>query len=484
MTPVLRTFLAAACAVVLAGCASAAAVAPERDTSTNVPFRGCDDVACTGEIDGAPYEIVMPESWNGTLLLYSHGYRPAEPFPPTFDAVVRTPVPAPGWDSSERELGQALLDRGYALAGSAYASNGWAVEDGVRAGEQLYDYFSANVGTPKRVYVWGDSLGGLITQTLAERHPEWVSGAAPLCGVLAGLVPNLNVAFDTAYSVRQLLYPEMKISDYESYEEALLNWEGAASRLIEGAKDQDTEVIAKILTVAAVADAPAKTFRFDGSSIVSTVSGTVEALLTAMAYGTVGRQEIEARYGGNISGNEGVDYAARISDEEREAIDALGGEGATDRFIAQLEEGERTSPDPAALAAALERGGHPTGAVQDPTITMHTAHDPLVLAQNSTFFRERYADSVEAGDVRADLLQLYTVPPATYAQDEGAPYGAGHCNFTPESRVAVIELLDRWVREGTFPGQAAVDEALGPLSGYDPVYVPGTWPEPDALAEE
>ena len=480
----LRTTMAAGAAILLAACSSTAAVSPERDSATNVPFRGCDQVACSGEIEGAPYEILMPEEWNGTLLLYSHGYRPAEPFPPTFDAVERTPVPVPGWDSSDRELGQALLDRGYALAGSAYASNGWAVEDGVRAGEQLHDFFAANVGTPSRVYVWGDSLGGLITQTLAERHPEWVSGAAPLCGVLAGLVPNLDLAFDTAYAVRELIYPEMTLSGYESYGDAVMNWEGAASRLIQGARDQDTDAIARMLTVAAIVDAPKKTYRFDGSSIVSTVSGTVEALLTAMAYSTVGRQEIEERFGGNVSGNEGVDYTARISDEERAAIDAIGGEGATDRYLRLLQEGERTSPDPAARAAAIERGGSPTGAVQDPTITMHTAHDPLVIAQNSTVFRERYADEVERGDVRADLLQLYTVPPAAYSEEEGAPYGAGHCNFTPESRIAVIELLDRWVREGTFPGQAAVEEALGPQSGYDPIYTPGAWPEPGVLAED
>ena len=38
------------------------------------------------------------------------------------------------------------------------------------------------------------------------------------------------------------------------------------------------------------------------------------------------------------------------------------------------------------------------------------------------------------------LLQLFTVPPPEYSQETGAPYGAGHCNFTPESRIAVIEL--------------------------------------------
>ena len=29
-------------------------------------------------------------------------------------------------------------------------------------------------------------FGGLITETVGEKHPEWVSRVAPMCGVLAG----------------------------------------------------------------------------------------------------------------------------------------------------------------------------------------------------------------------------------------------------------------------------------------------------------
>ena len=464
-------------AALLAACSAATAAPAERDQSDDVPFQGCDVVACTGELGGAAYEIVLPEKWNGTLLLYSHGYRPADPFPPTFDAVQSTAVPVPGWDSNDTALGQELLDRGYALAGSAYASNGWAVEDGVAAGEELYQFFADNVGEPRRVYVWGDSLGGLITQTLAERNPGWIDGAAPLCGVLAGLVPNVNLALDTTYAVQQLLDPQMKITGFDSYEDAVVNWEQAASRMIQGARDGDTDVIAKVLTVAAVVDAPSKTYRFDGSTLESTVSGTIEALLTALAYGTVARQEIEERFGGNVSGNEGVDYTSRVTEEERQLIDAVGGDGAADRFLAALEAGPRVSPDPAAEAAARERGGNPTGKVTVPTITMHTSHDPLVIVQNSSVFQERFEDQVAAGQARGGLLQLYTVPPATYDSGEGAPYGAGHCNFTPQSRIAVIELLDGWVRDGVFPGRSAIEEAMGEQSGYNGIYAPAPWPE-------
>jgi pimeloyl-ACP methyl ester carboxylesterase len=473
-----------AAAVLLAGCTSAAATPEARDQSTAVPFTGCDSVACTGEINGATYEILMPETWNGTLLLYSHGYRPAEPFPPNFSAVETSAVPVPGWESGETGLGDAFLERGYALAGSSYRSNGWAVEDGVIAGEELYAFFAEQIGQPKRVYVWGDSLGGLVTQTLAERHPEWVDGAAPLCGVMAGLEPNIGLALDTAYGVQQLLYPEMDIADFDSYEDALSSWEGAASRLIESARDQDTDAIARIFTIAAMVDAPSQTRTYDGASIVSSVSGTIESLLTALAYGTVGQQEIDTRFGGNVVGNADVDYSSRLDDAERETIDAIGGEGAADRFVAILDNGPRVDADPSAQAAAIERGGNPSGAVQVPTITLHTKADPLVIAQNQTFFRDRYDAQVAEGNVRGGLVQLYTVAPAEYSQEAGAPYGAGHCNFTPESRVAVIELLDNWVRNGVYPGTAAIEQAMGPQSGYSANYVPGPWPDAAAVVTE
>jgi pimeloyl-ACP methyl ester carboxylesterase len=473
--------LLAAGALLLSACSTAAAAPTVRDQSNDVPFTGCDQVACTGVINGAEYEIVMPDQWNGTLLIYSHGYRPAEPFPPTFNPVTTNAEPVPGWDEGNTEVGDALLDEGYAIAGSAYASNGWAVEDGVRAGEEVYEFFSTQIGMPNRVYVWGDSLGGLITQTLAEQHPEWVDGAAPLCGVVAGVVPNIGLAFDAAYGVQQLLVPDMQIVEFGSYAEALAAWEKSASLLIESAKAQDTEAIGKMLTIAAIVDAPSQTGRQDGASLVSSVTGTVESLLTALAYGTVGRYDIEQRFGGNVSGNEATDYASRISEEEATQIDAIGGEGAAARNAAVLDDGPRTAPDAAARAKALEAGGNPSGAVQVPTITMHTKADPLVIVENESFFKDRYDSRVAAGEVKGGLVQLYTVPPPEYSPEEGAPYGAGHCNFTPQSRLAVIDLLDAWVRDGVYPGQAAIAEAMGTESGYSAIYAPGPWPDPLAV---
>ena len=114
----------------------------------DVEFTSCEEAECSGEIDGAAYEILMPETWNGTLLLYSHGYRQAEAAPPSFEEPNTDPDPAPGYSTGDTRAADALLEQGYALAGSAYASNGWAVEDGVEAGEALHEHFVEQVGRP------------------------------------------------------------------------------------------------------------------------------------------------------------------------------------------------------------------------------------------------------------------------------------------------------------------------------------------------
>lgn len=437
----------------------------EQSTRTNVSFNGCDKVACTGELTGAAYEIKMPDTWNGTLLIYSHGYRQAEPAPPDFAPVDTSAVPAPG-----DEVTSQLLADGYALAGSAFKTNGWDVLDGVAADEALHQFFVDKIAKPDRVYVWGDSLGGLITETLAEKHPEWVSGVAPLCGVLGGANLNLDLALDVAYAVKTLIYPELKLTGFASHDEAVANWEGAY-KAITAAGGDIANGVPKILMVAAMVDAPSQTKTYDGATVESQVRARAESILTALGYGTFGRYEIEQRVGGNPSGNENADYDSRLSEAERSLIETVS-PGSSDTLLAQLDSGERVTADPAARAAAGKLG-NPTGNLQDPTITMHTAADPLVLAQNETVFAQR----VSAAKGRTgDLTQLYTLPPATYSADTGAPYGAGHCNFTTGQRVGVIRLLDGWVRHGIVPAAGAIDTAFAGDPAVSATYSPGPWP--------
>src|SRR5215470_953137 len=60
--------------------------------------------ALTGSIGGAAYKIEVPANWNGTLVLYSHGY-------------VTPGSPNPATDVGDPVTGGWLLANGYALAG-------------------------------------------------------------------------------------------------------------------------------------------------------------------------------------------------------------------------------------------------------------------------------------------------------------------------------------------------------------------------------
>jgi pimeloyl-ACP methyl ester carboxylesterase len=465
-TRVWRAAAAVAVVVVAAACSSGSGSRSRADevrsTATAIPFTGCDKVACAGTLSGAKYEIELPRSWNGTLLLFSHGYRSAEPAPPDFG-----PVQTDAQDAPSDGVAKALLARGYALAGSAYARNGWAVSDGVAAGEQLHDFFVQKVGRPARTYVWGESLGGLVTELLAEKHPDWIAGAAPVCGVLGGTNLNFDLALDLEYGVKTLLDPGLKTHGYASFPESVANFQ-RAYRAVVGAANSAAG-LGKLALLSALVDAPAQTASYDGSTLQSRGAALVEGLVTGLAFGTAVRQELEQRVGGNPSGNTDADYAARVSPAERTLIDAVAPGSAT-RNLALLAAGARVAPDPAARArfAAL---GTPTGDIRVPTLTLHTEADPVVLVQNETVFAAKVAASRAK---TADLVQLYTKAPARYAKP--APYGAGHCNFTAGELAGAVTALDGWVRGGVYPTGPAVRTAFGSDPGLDLSYRPAPWP--------
>jgi len=149
----------------------------------------------TGSLpDGAAYLIQVPDNWNGTLVLYSHG-------------IVIPGSPNPARDVGDPLTGQYLLGHGYALAGSSYATTGWAVQDGLADQIATLDVFGRLVGHPGRTIAWGHSLGGMITAGLLQRYPDRFAGALPMCGPVGGSVGTWNQALDAEVVFQQLLAP-------------------------------------------------------------------------------------------------------------------------------------------------------------------------------------------------------------------------------------------------------------------------------------
>jgi hypothetical protein len=451
--------IAVAVALVVSGCSSSGQTKREKEiasTGTVSLKNNCGSAKCEGSRGGAKYEIKLPakSKWNGTLLIWSHGYRNAAPVPtnPLDPSAGTTPVDTSADAGPSDDVTSTLTSQGYALAGSAFKTNGWDVLDGVAADEDLYSFFSSTFGMPKRVYIWGNSLGGLITETLAEKHHPWVSGVAPLCGVLGGTNLNLDLALDVAYAVKTLIYPDLKLTGFASVDEANANWVAAAQAVVAKATNGGAAGIADLLLIADLSGSPNKTKNYDGHDTTSIGQAYAESVITALGYGTWGRYDIEQRVGGNPSTNENVDYSARLTDAQRATINAVA-PGQLDAILAKLGHGTRVSADAAARTKA-DGLGDPTGNLNVPTITMHTIDDPLVLSQNENVFADRV--SKHPGD-SGQLVQMFTAPPTLYTS---APYGAGHCNFTADEDVAVVTLLNNWVQKGIYAGPGAVQSVL------------------------
>lgn len=141
-----------------------------------------------GELQGAPWRLDVPTHWNGELVMLAHGYEPVG---------VPRATPMAAADST-----QALLDAGYAVAQSAYSSQGWAVADAVADMERLRQHTLAELKQVRRTWMLGFSMGGAVTVASLEQHPQAYDGGISLCGAnlpgeaLAEDLVTTLVAFD------------------------------------------------------------------------------------------------------------------------------------------------------------------------------------------------------------------------------------------------------------------------------------------------
>lgn len=122
---------------------------------------------------GAFFRIVVPDPWNGDLVIWNHGFSLA-------------PV-GPVSDLGLGPLVGVQLAEGYAVAASSYQQMGWAVFKTKNDLQNLVNVFKANFGEPGNVLLTGGSLGGIVTTMAIEKaHLGNVTGAFTICGAHAG----------------------------------------------------------------------------------------------------------------------------------------------------------------------------------------------------------------------------------------------------------------------------------------------------------
>jgi pimeloyl-ACP methyl ester carboxylesterase len=409
--------------------------------ATSAPLGG-GAKTLTGTLpDGAAWEIQVPAEWNGTLFLYSHGY-------------VVPGSPNPAQDVGDPVTGGWLLSHGYALAGSSYATTGWAIQQALPDQIATLNVFDEMVGHPLRTIAWGHSLGGIITAGLVQRYPDRFDGALPMCGVLSGSVATWNTALDSAFAFKTLVDPSVAVTDITDPSGNLSAAEAAATSAQATARGR-----ARLALAAALADTPGW---FTPLSPEPALDDYVGQEANQFLWDTqvdfpfvfALRAELEARAGGDPSWNVGVNYVkdlARSADKaEVQALYQAAGLSLRDD-LRTLNNATRIAADPSAVHY-LEDNIAFDGRISIPVLTMHTSGDGLVVAENEQAYRHVVGTAGNA----ALLRQIFV-------------HRAGHCAFTPaETITAANDLLHRvdtgrWGAGATTPAtlnQAAAE--LGP----------------------
>jgi pimeloyl-ACP methyl ester carboxylesterase len=398
--------------------------------------------------DGATYLLECPAgSWNGTLLLYSHGYV------------------APGRENPARDVGDPgtrayLLANGFALAGSSYATTGWAIQQALPDQIGTLDVFDATYGTPIRTIAWGHSLGGIITAGLIQDYPNRFNAALPMCGVLSGGVATWNTGLDAEFAFQQLIDPSVQIVNIKDPTGNLSEAEAAAA----GAQ-ATPQGKARLALVAALGDTPGW-FTPGSPEPAATDYASQEAnqylwaSQVTFAFAFALRAELEARAGGNVSWNTGVNYFADLakSADLKEVIALYHAAGLSlAKDLRTLNSAPRISAEPSAVAYLAKYIAF-TGDISVPVLTMHTTGDGLVVPENEQAYRT-VVDRAGNGDL---LRQIFVAR-------------AGHCTFTPAETITALNVLLNRLDTGHWnvpdpAGLNAEAAALGSLNVAAPAF--------------
>jgi pimeloyl-ACP methyl ester carboxylesterase len=380
--------------------------------------------------DGATWKIEVPANWNGTLFLYSHGYV--------------TPGSAnPAADAGDPLTAAAMLAQGFALAGSSYATTGWAIQQALPDQISTLNIFDSQVGHPRRTIAWGHSLGGIITAGLIQTFPNRFSGALPMCGVLSGGVATWNTALDAAFAFQQLIDPAVQIVNITiPPTNPTANLQGAEAAA--AAAQATPQGQARLALTAALGDTPgwftplspepaAKDFTSQEANQFKWESQV------DFPFAFFLRAELEGRAGGNPSWNTGVDYVRdlRKSSDFGEVKALYKAAGLSlGKDLETLNHAARISANPASVSY-LEQNITFDGTLPGPVLTMHTTGDGLVVNQNE----QAYASVVRRAGDPALLRQIFV-------------HRAGHCAFTPAETVTAAHVLLQRLSTGKWDDRA------------------------------
>lgn len=336
---------------------------------------------------GAHYAICVPEEWNGTLLVFAHGYIP--PDEPLLD-------PPPLEDTPVEEV---VNLQGYALAASSFSTNGLAVLEGVEDLVDLVEIFEDEVDEPDRILIAGASMGGLIATLAVEEWPQRFDGGLALCGPYGDFRTQVNY-FGDFRTVFDYFFPDlMPGTTVEIPPDLIENWD----------EHFVTKLLPELLDPAN-ADALDQLFAVTDAAYATAVPfSRIEVVRRLLWYNVIATDDAIVKLTGQPYDNTETVYSG--SDDD----DALNAD--IDRYAADDE-----------ALDLMEEAYQSSGDLEIPLVTMHTTGDPLVPYAQAEFYAEKIEDAGSDDYYDHFLVDRFE-----------------HCLFTDEELLTAFERLEELV---------------------------------------
>ena len=505
--------VAALAGTVVVGAPTAANAAPQCVTESFVTK--CGGVGA----DGAPYAFVAAANFNGTVFLWSHGVRPSIDIPATLAPVgpytkTNAAEPAPGAISGDLSIMNKLIAAGYGVAGSGFSRQGINTAEALAANKELIATFKTKFPTTKTVIAWGQSLGAMHAQMLAEKNPELVDGVILGCpaanpqdalmayfgdalwGFKAFFDPTIKVGgYSTDLAVRQkeqeanigkILTVINKLSaELGNITDAKATWPDTASPAGKALAAAGIPARSVLLAVGLMAGVSTRSKHVDGTSgpagseelyplAIAPAVAVLENMGATLNYGTLLIADGELLAGGKVYDNTKTDYAARIAADADIYAFALSGNSAVNAIIGAMAATPRETADAAAVAKIPSLVGL-SGKISKPTIIFQAESEEFVPSAIVQWYIDTYAEQYAAEKMKAmteakktrsyaaptnNLVVLWAKTAAKYSKftDAGKPdltapagAGTGHCLFTAAQWLAAADLMTATLKDGKFP---------------------------------
>ena len=475
---------------------------------------------CNGVDDnGSKYEIRMPANFNGTLFVYSHGYRynfnlPAIPVVEPKGSLVNSNADV----SPSEEVSAALLAQGFALSGSGANRQGWNIPEGIDAAFQVMQIAKEKYAKITKVVTWGNSVGGLTAQAVAEQYSGAVDAVAPMC-ISDETQAVLDKANGFLWGFKQFFNPAIKGSDYSpgtrGYGEMVTDIVAILTTLAEikaaitanpsaplwpatstvPATLKAIPVRSAVLLLGLINGIPTQSNTYDASSgpaganettiglVISPSLAVLENGADAAILAVLANYDAEVTYGGVVFDNTTTNYAARLGDDGVTYRAALTGQAGITGMLGYLSVLPRVKANAEAVAK-MNSVYKLQGKVEAPVITLSATADHVASAGSALYLAQKYAISVDNGISKSGkLLNIWNRPDAEYTEFDaaGAPVtptgftnGTGHCKYTTSQIVAVAKLAAAAAKTGKLPSTSAVKAAIKnePNLFVDPNFAP------------